>query len=776
MEPGEFEGVAGRTLEESTPWWPPLPSAPDGAPNVVVVLLDDVGYAQFGCFGSDIATPTFDRVAAEGLRYSNFHTTALCSPTRAALLTGRNHHANGVGRIVEFASGYPGYDATMPMSNGMISEILVRNGYATFCLGKWHLAPAGDTVMGGPRERWPLGRGFERFYGFLAGETDQYVPDLIADNHQVDPPRTPEEGYHLTEDLADTAIAYVDDLRAAAPDKPFFMWFAPGACHAPHQAPAEYIDRYRGKFDQGWDRWRDEVFARQTASGLLPAGTVNTERPAWVAAWDSLSADERRLYARMMEVYAGFLEHTDAQVGRVLDHLDALGELDNTIVVIMSDNGASAEGGPQGSFNELYFFNGVPENLDENLRRIDELGGPEAHNHYPWGWAWAGNTPFKRWKRETHEGGVADPLLIAWPARLRHTAETRGQYVHAVDLTPTLLDVIGIEPPDEIAGVTQQPFDGVSFAHTLDDTTAPSRHTTQYYEMFGSRALYHDGWKAVAFHPLAMSAYDGSDPHRPFDEDEWELYHLAEDFSESNDLATARPDKLAELQALWWQEAEANQVLPLTNQPGRHSDQRYRRDRYEYRPGIGTLPETVAPNLRNRAWTIAAPIDNTDAGASGVIVAHGSSACGYALYVQDQTLHYVHNFVGTKLTTVSATRDAARGQRHDLVLVRARRHAPRHDQPALRRRTRGDGPPRPNGADHLRCRRIQRRPPARAGRDRRLPGTVRVHDRAARLGDDRGRGTRLSQSDRRGERPDRHAVRTPVPRRWSAPSARVRAG
>ncbi len=656
MEPGDFEGVAGRTLDESTPWWPPLPSAPPDAPNVVVVLLDDVGYAQFGCYGSDIATPTFDRIAADGLRYSNFHTTALCSPTRAALLTGRNHHANGVGRIVEFASGYPGYDATMPMSNGMISEILVRNGYATFCLGKWHLAPAGDTVMGGPRERWPLGRGFQRFYGFLAGETDQYFPDLIADNHQIDPPRTPEEGYHLTEDLADTAIAYVDDLRAASPDKPFFMWFAPGACHAPHQAPSEYIERYGGKFDQGWDSWRDEVFERQTASGLLPAGTTNTERPAWVAAWDSLPPEEQRLYARMMEVYAGFLEHTDAQVGRVLDHLDALGELDNTIVVVMSDNGASAEGGPQGSFNELYFFNGVPEDLDENLRRIDELGGPDAHNHYPWGWAWAGNTPFKRWKRETHEGGVADPLLIAWPTRVRQTAETRGQYVHAVDLTPTLLDVIGIDPPEAIAGVTQQPFDGVSFAHTLDDIAAPTHHTTQYYEMFGSRALYHEGWKAVAYHPLAMSAYDGTDPHRPFDEDEWELYHLAEDFSESNDLARAHPDKLAELQALWWREAETNQVLPITNQPGRHSDQRYRRDRYEFRPGIGTLPETVAPNLRNRAWTISAPIDNTAGSASGVIAAHGSSACGYALYVKDQTLHYVHNFVGTKLTTVSATR------------------------------------------------------------------------------------------------------------------------
>jgi arylsulfatase A-like enzyme len=657
MEAGQFQGVVGRTLDESTPWWPPLSAAPAGAPNVVVVLLDDVGYAQFGCYGSDISTPTFDRLAAAGLRYANFHTTALCSPTRACLLTGRNHHASGVGRIVEFASGYPGYDATMPMANGMLSEILVRNGYATFCLGKWHLAPTADTLMGGPRQRWPLGRGFERFYGFLAGETDQYHPDLVADNHQIDPPRTPEDGYHLTEDLADTAIAFVKDVRAAAPNKPFFLWFAPGACHAPHHAPREYIDRYRSRFDQGWDRWRDDVFTRQTASALLPPGTTLSERPHWIAAWDSLSADERRLYARMMEVYAGFLEHTDAQVGRVLGFLERLGELDNTIVVVTSDNGASAEGGPHGSFNEMYFFNGIAEDLDENLRRIDDLGGPDAYNHYPWGWAWAGNTPFKRWKRETHEGGVADPLIIHWPHRLGRPGGTRPQYVHAVDLAPTLLEMIGVDAPAEIAGVAQRPLDGVSFAHTLGNPSAPSRHTTQYYEMFGSRAVYHDGWKAVVFHPMPLAAYDGSDPLRPFDEDEWELYHLAEDFSESVDLAGKYPEKLAELIELWWTEAERNQVLPLTNHPGRHADRRYRRDRYEYFAGIGPLPETVAPNLRNRAWRISAELDNRDGAAAGVIVAHGSAAGGYALYVDGGRLHYIHNLVGTTLTTVSATGD-----------------------------------------------------------------------------------------------------------------------
>jgi arylsulfatase len=347
----EFEGVVGRTLEDSTPWWPPLPSAPAGAPNVVLVLLDDVGYAQFGCYGSDIATPAFDGLAADGLRYSNFHTTALCSPTRAALITGRNHHTNGMGRIVEMATGFPGYDAVVPKSSGFLSEILLQAGYSTFAVGKWHLAPAPDMAMGGSKERWPLGRGFERFYGFLGGETDQFHPDLVYDNHQVPPPRTPAEGYHLTEDLVDHATLFIKDLRAVSPERPFLLWFAPGACHAPHQAPRDYIERYRGHFDQGWDRWREEVFDRQVASGLLPPGTRLSERPRWVPAWDSLSTEQRRLYARMMEVYAGFLTHTDAQVGRLLEFIESIGELDDTLVLVMSDNGASAEGGPGGSFN-----------------------------------------------------------------------------------------------------------------------------------------------------------------------------------------------------------------------------------------------------------------------------------------------------------------------------------------------------------------------------------------------------------------------------------------
>ena len=654
-----FEGVVGPTLADSTPWWPALSTAPPGAPNIVMVLLDDVGYAQFGCYGSDIATPTFDRLATRGLRYSSFHTTSLCSPTRACLLTGRNHHSNGMARIVEMPAGFPGYNATIPRANGFLSEVLVREGYATFALGKWHLTPATEMTMGSQRDRWPLGRGFERFYGFLAGETDQYHPDLVYDNHQIDPPASPEDGYHLTDDLADHAELFIKDLRATRPDKPFFMYFAPGACHAPHQAPASFIGRYRGRFDQGWDQWRDEVYARQVASGLLPSGTRLSERPAWIPSWESLSDDEHRLYARMMEVYAGFLEHTDHCVGRVLDFIDSLGETDNTLVMIMSDNGASSEGGPNGSFNENYFFNFEPESLAENLRRIDDLGTPRAHNHYPWGWAWAGNTPLKRWKRETHEGGVTDPLIVSWPQRIAASDETtRHQYVHAIDVVPTLLDVIGITPPTHINGVQQSPIEGVSFAQTLTDPGAASTHLTQYYEMFGSRALYHDGWKAVAFHPLPSVDYgDGRNPRAPFDEDEWELYHVAEDVSETVDLAAEHPEKLKELIEVWWDEAERFQVLPLNNQPGKHGDTRYRRDRYVYHPGIGSIPENVAPNLRNRAFHIVAELDipASGAGIDGVIACHGGPAGGYSVYIKDGRLRYTHNLLGAIETTVSAS-------------------------------------------------------------------------------------------------------------------------
>jgi arylsulfatase len=651
----EFQGKVGKTFADSQSWWPPLTGAPNGAPNVVVVLLDDVGYAQFGAYGSDIATPTFDRLASRGLRYSNYHTTALCSPTRACLLTGRNHHSNGMARVVEFASGFPGYNATIPKENGFLSEILRDVGYATFAVGKWHLAPATEMSAGSARDKWPLGRGFDRFYGFLGGETDQYHPELVRDNHPTEPPRTPDEGYHLSEDMADNAIRFLSDLRGTSPTKPFFLWFAPGACHAPHQAPAAYVDQYRGAFDQGWDEWRNKVFARQVSSGLLPPGTELSERPSWVPEWSSLSADERRLGARLMEVFAGFLTHVDAQVARVLDFIERLGETDDTVVLVMSDNGASAEGGVKGSFNEQYFFNFIPESLEANLSRIDDLGTPRANNHYPWGWAWAGNTPLKRFKRDTHEGGVADPLIIHWPARLGTPGHTRHQYVHAIDILPTLLEVLGIEPPTFINGVAQSPIEGTSFAATLTDAAASETHHTQYYEMLGSRALFHEGWKAVVFHTPQFIAYDGSDTTKPFDDDVWELYHVAEDFSEVHDLAAARPEKLEELKALWWSEAEKFQVLPLNNQPGFFSDPRYERDRQEFVGHVGPVPEAIAPNLKNRSFVITAEIDPSRGPlTNSVIVAHGSHAGGYAVFVHERRLYFTYNFVATEITTIVA--------------------------------------------------------------------------------------------------------------------------
>ncbi len=664
----DFTGRIGRTFEDSEAAWPNLPAAPNKAPNIVMVLLDDVGYAQFGCYGSDIKTPTFDALANGGLRYSNFHTTALCSPTRAALLTGRNHHASGMARVVETASGFPGYDAHIPPENGFLSEILLRNGYATFALGKWHVAPAYENNLGGPRTHWPLNKGFERFYGFLGGETDQYHPDLIHDGHVVDPPKTPDEGYHLTEDLTDKAIGYVKDLRAYSPTKPFFLYYAPGACHAPHQAPKSFIDAYRGAFNQGWDTWREDVFARQMASGLLQPGTELSERPTWVPAWSTLSDDEKLLYTRLMEAYAGFLTHTDSEVGRLLDFIKSLGEFENTIVIIMSDNGASAEGGPKGSFNEKYFYNFVPESLAENLKRIDLIGSEHSNNHYPWGWAWAGNTPLKRFKRDTHEGGVCDPLIIHWPERLESKGETRHQYLHIVDMLPTLLDVIGVDAPTEINGVEQSAFNGVSFAHTLEDKNVPSKHITQYYEMLGSRALYHDGWKAVVFHPPGMLNYENGNVNGSFDDDVWELYNVANDFSECHDVAAQFPEKLKELQSLWWSEADKNQVLPLNNQPGRFGDRRFMRDRYVYHAGISPLPESTAPNLKNRSFHISAALNVPENGnCDGILVGHGGHAGGYALYLKGRRLHYAYNFLGVLVTTVSASIELPPGE----VLVRA---------------------------------------------------------------------------------------------------------
>ena len=655
MEPEEFKGRIGRYHWDSEAHWPPEPRPPAGAPNVLLVILDDVGFAQLGCYGSAIATPTIDRLAAGGLRYSSFHTTALCSPTRACVLTGRNHHAVGMGRIVDLATGFPGYDARIPRSCSMLPAMLVPQGYAAWAVGKWHLTPEDEEHLGARRDRWPLGRGFERFYGFFPGETHQFVPALVHDSHYVEPPRSYDDGCHLTEDLVDHAIEYLEDLRNVDVEKPWLLYLATGACHSPHQAPAAWLDRYRGHFEQGWDHAREVALARQKAEGLLPDHTELSPRPDWVPAWADLSPVERRVYARYMEAFAAYLSHTDHELGRLVDRLDTLGELDNTVIVLLSDNGASSEGGPTGSLNDARVWNALPSTVEEADARIDEIGGPRLHNNYPWGWTVAGNTPFRRWKRETHEGGVADPLIVHWPAGLPARGEVRSQYVHAIDLAPTLLDLIGIEAPAVVAGVAQRPLDGVSIASTFASADAPECHTTQYYEMFGCRALYDAGWKAVTYQEIQVEAPG-------LEEVVWELYDLRADPSECHDLAAAHPERLATMIDRWWEEAERNGVLPLDNRPfselvfGRTSSIPSR-SQYTYWPGRSPVPENVAVNVRARAHTINAYLTvepETDV-LEGVLAVQGSVLGGWSFHLlADGRLCYVHNLLSWRLYRIEA--------------------------------------------------------------------------------------------------------------------------
>jgi len=670
MEPGEFAGRIGRYHWESEAWWPPEPRPPAGAPNVLLVLLDDVGFAQLGCFGSDIATPTFDRLAAGGLRYSSFHTTALCSPTRACVLTGRNHHAVGMGRIVDLATGFPGYDARIPPSCALLPAMLTPHGYAAYAVGKWHLTPEDEEHLGARRDRWPLGKGFERFYGFFPGETHQFVPALIHDNHAVEPPASYEDGYHLTADLVDRSIEFLEDLRNGDAAKPWLLYLATGACHSPHQAPAEWIERYRGHFDAGWDAWREATLERQKRFGLLPAHTELSPRPDWVPAWASLTDTERAVYARYMEAFAGYLSHTDDQIGRLVDRLDAMGELENTIVLVLSDNGASSEGGPVGSLNDARVWNALPRTVEEAAERLDDIGGPRIHNNYPWGWTVAGNTPFRRWKRETHEGGVADPLIVHWPRGIPAPArgEVRPQYVHAVDITPTLLDCIGVEAPAVVAGVEQRPLDGVSFASTLADAAAPEVHRTQYYEMFGCRALYDDGWKAVTYHEIQVDE-PGLDHVR------WELYDLRSDPAECHDLADAEPERLAAMVERWWAEAERNQVLPIDNRPfselvfARPSSIA-ERSRYTYWPGRAPVPESVAVNVRGRPHTVTAHVSVPEGlhVVEGVLAVQGSVLGGWSFHLLgDGRLVYVHNLAGWRQYRVEAPVSLAPGE-HRLAM------------------------------------------------------------------------------------------------------------
>ncbi|WP_445269967.1 arylsulfatase [Streptomyces sp. DSM 41634] len=645
---------------------------------MLFIVFDDTGFGQFGCYGSPIETPNLDALAAGGLLYSNMHTTALCSPSRSCIITGRNHHANGMAAITELATGYPGYNGQIPFENGFLSEMLLQHGYSTYMVGKWHLMPSEQESAAGPYDRWPLGRGFERFYGFLGGDTSQWYPDLVYDNHQVEPPATPQEGYHLTEDLVERAMSFIADAKQVAPDKPFFLNLCPGATHAPHHVPKEWADRYRGRFDDGWDAYREQTFARQKQLGVVPADTRLSPRDPDVPTWESLSPEARRLAARMMEVYAGFLSHTDHHIGRLVDFLKETGEFDNTLIMVVSDNGASAEGGVTGTTNEVQFFNNAPETLEESLTQIDELGGPTTFNHYPWGWTWAGNTPFRRWKRETYRGGTSDPFLVHWPDGIRARGEIRDQFAHIIDMVPTVLDVLGIEAPATIRGVTQSPLHGVSFAHTFDDAGAVSRHRTQYYEMLGHRAIDHDGWRAVCpwpgpsfaeaerpfGTPITMADLDDLDAHH------WELYHVDEDIAETRNLAQEHRGKLIEMIALWYVEAGKHNVMPIdgsvlqrimTERPQITEN----RTSYTFRSGTQAMPAAVAPRVLNRPHSVTADVEIPPGGAQGVLLCQGTNAGGWSLYVKDGHLHYAHNYVQRALHHVVSNETVPEG-RHAL--------------------------------------------------------------------------------------------------------------
>ena len=647
----DFTGKIGTTLAESEPAFE-VPAHPgEDAPNVVMILLDDTGFAQFGCYGSDIDTPSVDKLAANGIQFTNFHVTPLCSPTRASLLTGRSQHAVGMRSVSNHNTGFPHQRGHISNHAATVAEVLGAEGYATFCTGKWHLAPTQDISAAGPFDQWPLARGFDRFYGFLEGETDQFHPELVVDNHHINPPASSgsdsnsDGDYHVSEDLVDQLLRMINDSKGVRPDRPFFAYLPFGATHAPHQAPPSYLEKYRGRYDEGWDVIRQRWYDRQLELGVIPAGTKLAPRNPGVEAWEDLPDSHRKLACRLQEAFAAFLDHTDDQIGRLVDGLANLGQLDNTIVVVLADNGASQEGGPFGVMHEMKFFNGILESPDEAVARIDDIGGPNSHTNYPWGWAQCGNSPFRWYKQNTHEGGVHVPMIVHWPAGVGadQQGSLRSQFVNVSDVTPTIYELLGITPPEVFNGREQLPVTGHSFARLLTDADAPATNRLQYFEQFGSRALVveQDGrwWKAVAKHNQGDA----------FEDDRWELYDLSVDYSECDDLAQTHPEKLAELIELWFAEADRHGVLPLDDRmielfAARLDDRSpHRPDRhYQYRPPMSPIPAQAAPAPGGRSWDLTATVTRA-AGDEGVIWAAGSANSGLSIFVQNDQLVVDYN-------------------------------------------------------------------------------------------------------------------------------------
>ena len=667
-----FEGTIGTTAAESTPHWERRPAPRPGAPNVVIVLVDDLGFSHFGCYGSTIATPRVDALAAGGLRYTNFHVTPLCSPTRAALLTGRNHHEVGMRAVSNFNTGFPNMRGHVTNHAATVAEVLGSHGYATFAVGKWHLCQMEDASAAGPFDQWPCQRGFDRYYGFLDGETDQFSPTLVHDNHHVAPPATPEAGYHLSEDLVDHAVGFLHDTVSTRPDRPFFLYLAFGATHPPHQAPAASLHKYRGAFAHGWDAQREITFARQKELGVIPPEAELTARHGEIPAWDEMPDELKPVLERQMETYAAYLEHTDHCVGRVIDAIDDLGIGDDTLIYyIIGDNGASAEGTLNGTFNEMITLNGlgdVIETPEFMAANIDKWGSPEAYNHYAVGWAWAMDSPFQYTKQvASHWGGTRNAAIVHWPAGIAERGGLRSQFCHVIDIAPTVLEVAGIPEPVMVHGVTQSPYEGTSMYYTFHDALAPERHDLQYFEMVGNRGIYYQGWSAVTKHRIPWKLELGAQ-QPAFGDDVWELYDGAHDYSQAHDLSAQMPDKLRELQRLWLIEAAKYNVLPMDDRlfervipelAGRPSIASG--DRQVFYPGVQRITESAVLSIKNKSFQVTAELVVPDGEANGTIIAQGQRFGGWGLMVRDSRARFVYNLFGIDVVAIDATRPIASG-------------------------------------------------------------------------------------------------------------------